>query len=322
MLNSKRLVIAMLMLLMATTAMASTFRAGDTIYLPAAGRLAGGNNTFFKTDVFLSNLSTERVIVQVGFISGTAGDANGTSDAKLQRLAVFLPGERREINDFMKTVFNLDGPVLGQLVFFACKENGNCTDCGTNPADCELISIEARIYTQAADGSTFGQLFPGIPWYDYVSAQAIDPGHRTVFITGLRQFGVRGQSGFRSNIGLINASQFTSTILRLRVFTGTGTQVGDAKDIELGPLGHTQQNISDLFPTFSGTGYVTIEQVSWTLIPGAGAGDDFGAFMAYGSVLDNKSNDPTTLEAQFPIDMSLCVYNAASKTIKRPARKQ
>lgn len=321
MLNSKRLVIAMLMLLVATTAMASTFRAADTIYLPAAGRLAGGNNTFFKTDVFLSNLSTERVIVQVAFISGTAGDADGTAAGKLQSLAVLLPGERREVNDIMKAVFNLDGPVLGQLVFFACKENGNCTDCGTNPADCELISVEARIYTQNTDGSTFGQLFPGIPWYDYVSAQAIDPGHRTVFITGVRQFGTRGVSGYRSNIGLTNASQFTSTVLRLRAFTGTGTQIGDAKDISLGPLGHTQQNVSDLFPTFSGTGYITVEQTSWTLVPGANAADELAAFMAYGSVLDNKTNDPTTLEAQFPIDMSLCVYNASSKTIKRPVRR-
>lgn len=318
MLNSKRLVIAAMLMLVATGAMASNFRAGDTIYLPAAGRLAGANNTFFKTDVFLSNLSTERVVVQVAFISGTAGDANPFTAEKLKSLAVMVPGERREIVDIMKTVFNLDGPVLGQLVFFGTREGGS----PTNEADWELISVEGRIYTETATGSTFGQLFSGIPWYNYVSATAIDPGHRTVFITGLRQIGAQGVSGYRSNIGLTNASQFTSTVLRVRAFTGTGTQIGDAKDFELGPLGHMQQNVSTMFPTFTGSGYVTVEQVSWTLVPGANAADELAAFMAYGSVVDNVTNDPTTMESQFPRDMDLCVYNSSTKTVKRPVKRQ
>src|SRR5713226_5038387 len=50
------------------------------------------------------------------------------------------------------------------------------------------------------------------------------------------------------NIGLVNASQFSSTTLSVKLFNGlTGAQIGSTATVPLSPLGHTQQNLGAMF---------------------------------------------------------------------------
>lgn len=311
-------------LAVASIASASNFRAADTVYLPSAGKIASGN-VIFVTDVYITNHTTSKVVVSVGFgETGTAAD-NSQLPKNLKNLPTSLePGERRLISDVTGTLFPEKDGKLGFLVFFACKEGGNCQDCDLFPADCSLISVEGRIYSYPAAnpaGGTKGQLFVGYPWYSFVSPSDAALSLDTVFIVGLRNEGARPTSGYRSNFGILNASQDYSTQVKISVYTGTGSLVGE-KTYQLKPLGHVQTGILDAAPNFTtnnSAGYAIVQQTGSTLASGGCAACPAG-FFVFGSVLDNVTDDPTTLESIYTQQLDLrCVYG--SKADRRPVRR-
>jgi hypothetical protein len=310
MFTSKRVSLAALSMLMFTAvASASAFRAADIVYLPAVARLQGAAGASFKTDVTITNTSTSRVVVQVAYVEGS-GD-NSTALNTLITLPTFEPGERRELIDVAHSALGRES-ANGYLIFFSCREGGNCTSCDTNAGDCLNITVHGRIYNDTP-GGTFGQSFPGIPWYSYAASTSTTQGTDRLSING-----VRNNANYRTNIGLVNASQFSSTVLRLRLFNTTGTQVGEMNQT-LGPLGRIQLPVTQIAAGFTGDGYVTVEQVSATPTPGQG--DAVPGFFAYGSLLDNRTNDPTTLEAEFNVPLPFeCVY-AAKAQGRRPIRR-
>lgn len=312
--NSKRFIlIALTLALTASMASASGFRAADIVYLPAVASLTGGGGANYKTDVVISNLSADRVTVSVAYMLTGAVDNTARLNSMVN-LPVLLPFERREIIDFPQAALGLSS-ANGYLIFFACKENGNCTNADTS-GDIRLITVQGRIYNSTTAG-TFGQLFPGIPWYNYVSIDSADRQLDKVQIVGVRAEGSVGQSGFRTNIGLVNASQFSTTVLRIRMFSPTGTPVG-VFDQTLPPLAHIQLQVPVIFPSFSGNGYATVEQATVNPVPGQEA---LPGFFAYGSVVDNRTGDPTTLEAQYMVEMPFdCIYGSKPerRLVKRP----
>lgn len=297
-------------LLVAGVASANTFRAADLVYLPALARLQGGGGAFFKTDVVIANLSSDRIVVDVVYIPTGAGTDNSGAISTFTRLPVLAPGERRVLNDFVQTGLNR-ADANGMALFFACRENGNCNNCDANSADCRLISVSGRIYNDQPSG-TFGQLFPGLPWYNYASIDAAQFGFQNVVINGARQ-----DANFRTNIGVVNSSAYSSTTLRLSLFSPTAQLLGQT-ELTLAPLAHSQQAITNFFPGFTGNGYVVVEQVAFT--PKAGVTDAAPGFFAYGSTIDGRTGDPTTLEAIFdePLDAG-CVFG--SKPISRGVRR-
>ena len=143
----------------------------------------------------------------------------------------------------------------------------------------------------------------------------------TVSIIGLRNEGTRGVSGFRSNVGLLNASQDYSTTLVVTAYNGDGTLAG-AAEVPLPPLGHLQTSLAGLVPGFTtdnNTGYVVISQKDATLVPG-GCAECAPGFFAFGSVLDNIGDDATTLETIYIPQLDIgCIYGA--KHGRRPVRR-
>lgn len=320
--STKLVVFALALLAITSTALASNFRAADTIYLPSAGKVASGSIEFV-TDAYITNHTNDAVVVSVGF--GISGQDNSALTQNLVDLATPLaPGERRLVADITGTLFPEKTGSLGFLVFFACKQGGTCTDCDANPADCSLISVESRIYSRQpgnAAAETKGQLFPGYPWYTFVSQNDVALNLDTVSIIGLRNEGARGVSGFRSNIGLLNASQDYSTTLVVTAYNGDGLLAG-AAEVPLPPLGHMQTNITNLVPSFTTnntTGYVVVSQKDATLVPG-GCAECAPGFFAFGSVLDNIGDDATTLESIYIPQLNIgCVYGA--KADRHPVRR-
>lgn len=311
MFTKKVMLVGTMLLALAGGAMANTFRASDTVYVPVAGKVSGANNSFFRTDIFISNLSQDRVVVDVAFGPTNEPDnsavINTGNTVRLQ--PALAPGERREIVDIMGSVFGRSDSqfTLGHLIFFGCKEGGVCT--ATSLSDVRPISVEGRIYTTAGDGATFGQLIPGIPFYLQAGLEN-STNLQSIFITG-----IRNTAQFRTNIGLVNGSSTNTTVLRVRIFNSANQQI-DSVTKTLGKLGHTQF----LVPTLTGFGYVIIDQVS--VDPPVSA-DNAASFFAYGSMLDNKSNDPTYLEPQFLFGINedaLCVFQ--SKPPKRAAGRR
>jgi hypothetical protein len=324
-------------MLCAAGAFASNFRVADQVYVPAAGHIANATKTFV-TDVFISNVEDDSVDVSVMYAdaAGIITYKNGVGGFSL----TLAPRERREIVDFVGTSpsqggLGLSGK-LGQLIFNACKAGADCTPDPTTGLNANFrnISVETRIYSidnanagSPATAPSNGQLFAGLPWYTYVSSDSSAVGLDKVFITGLRNTGGSGQSGtYRTNLGLVNASQFSTTTLIVKLFDGkTGAQIGDTKTVTLGPLSNAQTGIAAYFPTFVGAtatnAYVTVEQGTTTPTTDAQANGCLNgcpAFFAYGSVLDNATNDATTLEAQYfkrLTDTAInCIYNQVCKS--------
>lgn len=125
-----------------------------------------------------------------------------------------------------------------------------------------------------AESGTFGQALPVIPAGELIPA---DSRKRILFFTE--------NEAYRSNIGILNGTGSPMTIMWER-YTADGTLVEEAS-AELPPWGNVQLN-----RVFQGEapvvgGYIDV----WTETEGA-------AFAAYGSVLDNLTDDPTTVLPQ------------------------
>jgi hypothetical protein len=345
MVNTKKIVVAAAILLIACSAMASNFRAADQVYVPIAGH-AGGSSGTFISDMFIANLTDNSVTVSVIFASGSSGATQSFAN-----LFTLNPRERRELVDFIAAPqpngLGLSGNQLGQVIFNGCQQG---KDCGAATQDANgvspffaNISVESRIYsipvgtalTNVPPPPTNGQDFAGLPWYNFVSADQAANGLDTVFITGLRNTGGTGTAGtFRGNVGLDNASQFSTTDIVVRLFNGaTGAQIGSDFVTTLGPLGQVQLNLANMFPSFTGptatNAYVTVSQRNSQPVTGAPASclpTGCQAFFAFGSVLDNTTGDATTLESQYgkalPDAAIAAIYPSSSgKTSTRRAVK-
>jgi hypothetical protein len=310
-------------------AMASNFRAGDQIYLPIGGHIQGGA-ALFVSDVFLTNLSSDPVTVSIIFSSGPTGSIQ-TNFTPITLAA----NERRELPDFFGTNLGLNAN-LGVVIFNACKQGA---DCGPATQDAQgvspnyrNISVESRIFsTISGTPGTTGQDIPGMPWYSFVTMDQAATGLDKVFITG-----IRNTAQYRTNIGLVNASQYSRDMqLRVTLFASNGQQLGTPFVQTLGPLGQIQPSVGAMFGTAfpqaaTSTGaYVVIEQIASSATADAPQGcatTGCPAFFAYGSMLDNQTGDPTTLEAQYLKPLTdaqiLAIYptTAGKSAVRRVAR--
>ncbi|HVR37793.1 MAG TPA: hypothetical protein VMU84_01765 [Thermoanaerobaculia bacterium] len=271
--------------------------------------------------MFLSNLSDSNVSVSVIYSAGAGG-----TQTEFKNIIQLAPRERKEFTDFFVSALGLTGG-FGQLIFNGCVTGGNCsaTNQDTNgfSPDFRDIAVFSRIYsippgtTLSQNPPTQGQDFSGIPWYHYVTSQQAANGLDKVFITGIKQTGSTGQAGtYRSNIGIVNASQYSTTTIVVKLFNGaTGAQIGSNFTQQLSPLGHVQANLSNMFPGFTGSNvYVTVEQTgsvsTGSDVPASCGSEGCPGFLAYGSVLDNVSGDATTLEAVYLKALDSSAINA------------
>ena len=314
----RKLGVAAALMLCAFGASASNFRAADQVYVPVAGHAAGSSGTFIS-DAFIANLSGDSVDVAVIYVP--RGQNAGASAPVLEEIRgkITLRGhERKELLDIFPNTLD-KASAFGMLVFNGCKAN---TSCGPDTQDefgfsenFRPISVQTRIYqiTQAgANPPTTGQLFSGIPWYHFVSELQSNVGLDTVFITGLTHTGSAGQAGtFRSNIGVVNASEYSTTEIVFRLYQGSLSEADKKFETTrtLGPLGSNQYGFNALFPGFTGSNFfVTVSQRNSNPVGGGvvipeSCERGCPAFLAYGSVLDNISGDATTMEAQYMMEL-------------------
>jgi hypothetical protein len=309
MFKAKQLGVAVTIALFSGAAMASNFRAADQVYVPAAGHASSSSATFVS-DVFISNLTGDSVDVSVIYATGSNPQSSNATLLQFPKVITLLPNERRELPDFFVNTLHLTSG-LGQLIFSACLAGGDCTpniSTGLNP-NYRDISVESRIFSidiggNPATSPTKGQLFSGIPWYNYVSETSFPVSLDKVFITG-----IRNTPQYRTNMGFANGSQFSSTTITAKLFDGKTNNLLATSTFRLEPLGWVQTVVGGplLFPGFptsatSTNAYVTVEQGGTTKSSDAdvnGCKDGCPAFLTYGSQVDNQTNDATTLEPQY-----------------------
>jgi len=136
----------------------------------------------------------------------------------------------------------------------------------------EDVLVMSRTYNTSPDG-TFGQGIPGITPAELFGAGDVA---RIIQLTQGPQF--------RSNVGFVNASE-TAVTLEVRFFDFYGSLLG-VDGLTLASLANAQW--TEAFTRVTGEqvrdGYVEVRSTT----PGA-------LFFAYGSVVDNRTGDPTTI---------------------------
>jgi len=161
--------------------------------------------------------------------------------------------------------------VLGEV--FGVGDGTNAVGALAIISDTSDLKLFSRTYNVSDEG-TFGQSIPGFAADDLIME---GERKRILFFTE--------NSDYRSNIGVLNGTGAPMTITWAR-YLADGTMVEEAS-ADLPPWGNVQLN-----RVFAGEAPVEAAYIDvWTETPGA-------SFMAYGSVLDNTTSDPTTVLPQ------------------------
>jgi hypothetical protein len=140
-------------------------------------------------------------------------------------------------------------------------------------SDSDDLVVFARIYNQQTPNvaGTFGQAVPGVHVSELIGQGEVG---RIIFMTEGPEY--------RANLGCANGTDENLRIF-IDLFDDAGTLL-ETKTLDLAPWSNNQLN--RIFGDYASVrGYVDVRSDT----PGA-------AYYCYGSVLDNTSNDPTTVE--------------------------
>lgn len=253
--------------------------AGGTMYVAATAHAAGSNNTTWRSDLVLHAVGTTDAQVVVELLEHGADNSTPS-----QRSYTIPAGQCRALEDILGEDFQINGaaalrlsPTQGAVA--ATSRTFNLLGIG-NPLG-------------LPDGSTFGQFIP-----------AVGPGQNIRHGTQARLVQLAqsqsNQTGFRTNLGLLNLTA-SDCVVETELFRANGQSLGIVTTA-LEPYEYRQINrvlrqvsaeeIEDAFAVLT--------------TPTAGA-----AFLAYASVVDNRTGDPIAMMAQ-PTDPTGPVYVAAS----------
>jgi len=236
----------------------SFFREDSTLYLPAAAHVDGYGGTHWRTDVELLNLSTWATDTVV--VKLLARDQ--ANPAPPSKEYVLPPKTSLRISDVLETVFGFSGAAA---LRFECSSSA--------------IAVSSRTFNQTAAG-TYGQFVPAVP-----ASATVGAGDSVV----LAQLATSASAseGFRTNIGILNTSG-NSIVVVVELKGEDGTKLGE-RSVSLGPYEFTQMD-----KIFQGIVAGTRNNLTARLHT-ASAG---GSFIAYASVVDNRSGDPVFVPAQ------------------------
>ena len=236
-----------------------------TTFVPVVLSAVGKNNSFFTSELTLTNRGSEAAMLnytytaEAGGGSGTATDMLGPQQQKIQSNAINYLRE-------------LEVPI---------PETGNRV--GTLRVDVSGssdVSVVVRTTTEVPEGRA-GLAYLGIPGHEGFQDEA-------VYLCGLRQNPLD-----RSNVAFQNMGAEGEIILRTTVFSGSPTDPSGhmLEDQKLGPGGFHQFNAvlgEKGDPMFGG--YVKVERVAGT-----------APFYAYGVINDQANSDGSFV---FPVSES------------------
>ncbi len=261
-----------------------TFTAAGTFSVSLMATNAGGSNsTSMDVTVTLGASLTEAYFIpaaalaagQAGSFFQTDVDINNDSASDASYAFLWLPrntdnstptqsetltigaGESVRYANVLAEVFNAEPDVAGALAVLSNTAN---------------LNIESRTYAVSAanPAGTFGQALPGVP-----ADQLIMQGE-TKRITFMSE-----NDDLRANLGCVNGVN-DSVRIKIDLFDDAGAML-ESRNMDLAPWSNNQFN--QLFADYAPTnGYVDVSATK------VGA-----AYYCYGSVLDNGSNDPTSI---------------------------
>jgi hypothetical protein len=332
-------------LLVVTPAMAS-FQAADLIYIPAVAQTLGSGTSTWKTDVYITNVDEVAIDVAMVYLpSGLISNAGFFTDRTYwlggreadgfgflnEALAGIPPNGtvvlRDVVGEYWVDQAGLNG--LGAMVVFAY-EADTLEDDGTRVYRNAIAN--ARIFNDTVqwerdpDGhgfvevpATYGQPMPGVAWYNLADPAAIGDDFDFTFmiLTGGEE-----TAHYRYNLGLLNASDpQTEITVALQAFQANGEPyTNDEGDpliaLQRVPvLAHLQWY--RVFSTLWDLEEVEAAMIKVSFVAWAStAPDPIPAFITYGSLIDESSDDPTTILGSFadPYDIE-CMWDGGGTPV-------
>jgi formylglycine-generating enzyme required for sulfatase activity/lysophospholipase L1-like esterase len=227
------------------------------IYVAAAAHAPGANDTSWRTDLEVVNRGSTSVSYRVDLLKKDVANT-----APVSKSFTLASGRAVRDSDALLKLFGFTGAAALRIV----------------PTGGSLF-VQSRTYNDLGTKS-YGQLIPGLP-----EARAIGGG-QTARLVQLA-YSPDGSTGFRTNIGFVNASNVQTTV-SVDLYAGDGTKLG-TKEVTLLPYG--QHQISGIFGEFTSERLDDAFAVLHADTSGA-------RFFAYASVVDNRSGDPVYIPAK------------------------
>ncbi|HEX6161473.1 MAG TPA: hypothetical protein VF111_14955 [Thermoanaerobaculia bacterium] len=229
----------------------------NRIIIPVAGAIAGGGNTFFRSDINVINFRNADQRVELHWLpQGSAGDS--VADR------VISVGARSGFSseDFVTNILNQSG--LGAIEIIATTATGEVDPAGQ-------LHATARVWTPvpnstAQNPGTMSQTFPAI----VLTTSNV----QTKWIFGVR----RDLDRYRLNAGITN----NSTVGQRFRITTIGSQTGGGETVELEVPARSMQQIN-LPGSANGAFQIIVQNISVTTV--------VTSWQAWASSVDNVTGD-------------------------------
>jgi hypothetical protein len=273
--------------------------------LPVAANAAGAYGSFWSTDVVVLPVTPAARAAQARYklraLEGSAAALDLLGEARLQSLLQELDARAaaaspRGTTQFIwgalgqkartaeATISEMGVPdeqptlyldILGQ--FF--EQPGTSSFIQMKGAGAGDVLLASRTYSTDAEENTYGQSVQAP-----TAQEIIGPAGGTAFVPGLRYVPAGdGSEGWRSNL-FITEIAGTATPVTVQLYDVHGNPTGSPASKTLEPF--TQWQIPNAVPVLGST-------IEWTYAAVTSAGG--GQIVVLGSVVDNNSNDPTTI---------------------------
>lgn len=251
--------------LITSTARAAYSTATTNGWFIFAGRVAGLNNSLFRTDVWVFNPDA----TQGATVTFVFREQGGAATPVVSTGIVLAPRETKFFPDltFVTPVPAGDGKV-GSLEFHADRP----------------VMGSARIYTTSATG-TFGFFLPAIPITESMGPKQSSSDTTNV----LQMFGVNASdTNFRTNLDVTNTSSASVTIQVRVIHPTTGEVIGGTR--EFGVAAKALIRLGQILTTVGAPAIdglrITVALKEDAVLPG-----DVGGILAVATTLDNRTND-------------------------------
>ena len=265
-----------LVLIIASQLTAATPEQSARQLIPAVASTEGFGGSFWRTDLVIHNPSDRPALLTLELVpSWPVG-----GDSVFNILETPLePMQTITVTDVVGEYF--PDHATGALLVYAWDSDEEIVP----------IAVDSRTWTPDTTDGSYGQGIPAIAWRQ---SGALADEERILV-------GLESSPGFRTNLGIVNPTSTLEEIFSVEILDASGVWMG-RRHYRLGPSTHFQRN--DILRDFGaeGGGYTAEvklrrwEQVVWPW-PSPGR-EEHPDFVVYGSKVDQRSNDPTYLEAQ------------------------
>jgi len=246
-------------------------RTGDPVFItPRAGAASTGKSLYIPGSAHVNGAGgtqwrTDMEIHNPGNSAASyrvellkRDQANSSPQSKIYNLA---PGHSVRYTDALNTVFGFTGTAALRIT----------PSSGT-------VMVTSRTYNKTSEG-TYGQFIAAVP-----ASRAIAEGESVPLVQLADSAST--SSGYRTNIGLVNTTNKTIAITA-DLHDGFGSRLGTST-VNLRAFEYTQMD-----RIFRSVASATLDNCYAVL----GTATSGGAFLTYGSVVDNRSGDPVYVPA-------------------------